>query len=461
MTLIGSFLPIYEGFAATPISISVNTTKVIGTNNLSLGFQLDGDDIRIWRDSSVLQQLASNASLKIVRFFEQRLGSPCTSWNTATKTGTWDWSKIDPLIKNIFAIGAQPLIVLGFIGYSNWQLSTCPRGMPLNTTTGLPQPDQWAAYTAAWVSHFKSKGYPVRYYELINEAYHYFGWPATQPKLGYFMQLYNSAYASMKAVNPNVQIGNDACVLKSVLNYFITNGKPLDFLSYHAYGATIPSTSDSTIFQNAETLYVNETLRVYGVDEARKVYKAAKGVWLPVMHDESNLDYYFTTGTDPRIQEMQGAVYNALTFRTGMLDNFSYISYFHFASSATNNPQGGLGFGMVNLDNNKPYYPYYAFQMVGSNLAVGDKLVQCSSTSSNIRVVAWTHQNKLNLLIISKVDSATSITLQGLSGQLQYYKIDNTISWKTPKVQQGTVSSTSSLTINGYTVMLLQAVVSS
>jgi len=53
---------------------------------------------------------------------------------------------------------------------------------------------------------------------------------------------------------------------------------------------------------------------------------------------------------------MQGAVYNALSIRTSMLKNFVFLTNFHFASSATDNPQGGLGFGMVNLDNDKPWY---------------------------------------------------------------------------------------------------------
>lgn len=460
IVLTSSMLPIYNVLALTPVMISVDSSKAIGTNTFSLGFQLDGPDILTWRDRPALRELANNASMKLVRFFEHRLGKPCTRWDESTKTGRWDWTELDPLIEEIFAIGAEPLIVLGFIGYDSKRLTSVPSGMSYDPVTGMPYPEQWAAYCAEWVNHFKKAGFPVRFYEMINEAYHYFGWPATQPKLGYFMKLYNAAYKAMKAVNPNVLIGNDACVLKTVMDYFISNGERLDFLSYHAYGATSISASDSEIFQAAETKYVTETANVYGVDKARQLYKTIKGIDLPVMHTENNLDFYFSTGTDPRLQKMQGAVYQALTFRTSMLKNFMYNAYFHFGSSASQesqNPTGGLGFGMVNLDNNQPWYPYYVHQMLGNNLAVGDKLVQSTSTSDDVRAVAWIHEKKINLLMICKVDVVRTITLQGLGDQLQFSKIDGTISWKTPKLQTGTANSQSVLTLNGYTVMLLQS----
>ena len=451
------------GYAATQIEITVDSSKVIGVNNFSVGFQLDGPDIRIWRDRSALRQLAEEANFKLVRFFEHRLGKPCTYWDESTKTGRWDWRDLDLLIQRIFESGAEPLIPLGFIGYDSRRLTSVPRGMSYDRNTGLPYPDQWAAYCAEWVRHFKEVGFPVRYYEMINEAYHYFGWPATQPKLGYFMNLYNAAARAMRSVNSNVKIGNDACILKTVLNYFISNGEDLDFLSYHAYGSESLSTTDAEIFNAAETKYIGETRNVYGVDKTRQLYRTARGIDLPVIHAENNLSFHFTEGTDPRIQKMQGAIYNALVFRTSMLKNFYYNVYFHFASSASQeqrNPSGGRGFGMVNSDDNQPWYPYYAHEMLGSNLAVGDLLVESNSDSSDIRVVPWIHEDKLNVLLICKVDQQRTVYLRGLTGQLDYLKIDNTISWRTPRIQSGTIYASNPLTINGYTVMLLQAEVS-
>lgn len=444
--------------AEIPIEITVNPSQTITLNNFSVGFQLDGPDIRIWRDRTALRQLAQEAGFKLVRFFEHRIGKPCTAWYESSKTGRWDWSNIDLLINRIFEIGAEPLIVLGFIGYDSRRLTSVPTGMSYNVTTNLPYPDQWAAYCAEWVNHFQQVGLPVRYYEMINEAYHYFGWPATQPKLGYFMNIYNAAARAMRLANSDVRIGNDACVLKSVLNYFISNGENLDFLSYHAYGASTLSATDAQIFDAAETRYVVETSGVYGAEKTKQLYKAARGIDLPILHSENNLNYYFTQGTDSRIQKMQGAVYNALTFRVSMLKNFYHTSYFHFASSASQQTgsSGGLGFGMVNSDNNQPWYPYFVNKMIGSNLDKGDMIVEAKSNSSDVRAVAWIHDGKLRVMLICKVDQPRVVYLRGLTGQLSYEKIDNTIPWTSPALQTGTVDASNALTINGYTVMLLQ-----
>jgi len=451
-------------YAATPTEVVIDQSDIIGTNSFSIGFQLDGPDIKKWRDSSELQELAQEANFKLVRFFEHRLGKPCVYWNEATRSGQWDWSDLDLLVERIFDIGAEPLIALGFVGYETRRLTSVPNGMSYDSVTGLPDPDQWAAYCAEWVKHFKQKGFPVRYYEMINEAYHYFDWPATQPKLSYYMDLYNAAAKAMRAVNSDVLIGNDAFILKSVLDYFISDGEDLDFLSYHAYGTSSLSATDADIFDAAETKYIEESRTVYGVEKALELYLNYRGIELPVIHAENNVNYHFTEGTDPRIQKMQGAVYNALSFRTSILNGYFHTSYFHFASSARSqeqNPSGGLGFGMVNSDNNQPWYAYYAHQLVGGNLDVGDFLIETTSNSEGVRTVGWINENKLNVLLICKVDQDITVNLNGVSGYFDYFKMDNSVSWRTPRVQSGRINVENPLVLDGYTVMLLQGDLSS
>jgi len=58
-------------------------------------------------------------------------------------------------------------------------------------------------------------------------------------------------------------------------------------------------------------------------------------------------------------------------------------------------------------------------------------------------------------MIINRVDALRTVRLQGITGQLNLQKIDNTITWETPLVQIDVVDSTQPLTLNGYTVMLL------
>ena len=452
------------GFALTPVLITVNSAKAIGTNNFSTGFQVEGLDLYIWTSRSAMKQLTADANFGLVRIFSY-IVEPCTRWYEPTKTGTWDWSKADALVRRIAEVGAEPLICLGFYSWESNAIKA-PSGMTKNPTTGLPYASSWGAYCAEWVRHFKQAGLTVRYFEIVNEVYQYWkndGWPTAQPKLGYFMELYNAAAKAMRAQNPGVKLGNDASIMKGVLDYFISNGENLDFLSYHGYGTSSLSASDSEILNAAETKYIGESSSYYGVDKSRQLYKDKKNIDLPVIKSENNADYAYSSGTDPRIQTMVGAVYHALTFRTFMLKNYAYNIYFHFASSASSEQlksSGGAGFGMVNSDNDKPWYPYYVHKILGQNLAVGDKIVESTSSAEGMRVTAWINNKKLNVLVICKASQTTTVQLSGLQGNLNFSKIDNTISWKIPSVQSGVVSSTSLLTMNGYTVMLLQGAAS-
>jgi len=153
-----------------------------------------------------------------------------------------------------------------------------------------------------------------------------------------------------------------------------------------------------------------------------------------------------------------------LVLKTGILNGLDYSVYFDFGAKPSSErsiqASGGVGFGMVNLDDNQPWYPYYVQELIGGNLAVGDLIVESNSSSPDFGSVAWVHNGKLNTLVICKNDiaGASSLKLYGLQGTLNYSKIDNSISWnETPRMQNGTMDSTGALTIKGYTVALFQS----
>ena len=437
------------------VQVTVDLNTIIGVNNYSLGFQLDGPDIKIWRDHSSFRELTRDANFKLVRFFEHRLGKPCTRWDEPTKTGTWTWTNIDLLVQRIFEIGAEPLIVLGFYSWSQNLISSAPEGMSNDPVTGLPYPDQWGAYCAAWARHFREAGLDVRYYEIINEPHHYFGWGkyANETKIGYYMELYNAAAKAIKGENANVKLSNDNSMMKKVFDYFVAHGENLDFLSFHRYGLDTKTQSDAEAVNAAETKYLYDDSNLYGVDTAKKLYKNSKGVDLPVIMSEGNLcdDY---DPIDARTHMMLGAVYTALSIKTFIVKGILYSDYFIFGGD-------GNAMGMVNTDTSMPWYAYYAQQMIGQNLAVGDKLLKTTSSSKDLGSLAWLHNGKIMILLICKIDNPRSVALQGVSGQISYSKIDNTVSWQTPSVQTGVMNSTESTTMNGYSIALLQMSVSS
>jgi len=432
--------------------VTVDSTSVTSVNALSLGFQLDGYDIRRFRDRSVLRELARDANFKLVRFFHHRLGDPCSSWNEATQDGTWNWNQIDPLVERIFEIGAEPLICFGYYSPSTGHVSV-PRGMATDND-GLPQPETWGNYCVEWLRHFKAKGYPVRFFEIINEPYQLYFWK-TPSKLERYVDFWNTVARAMRAENPNIFISADCTTVRHALDYWIDDGDDLDFLGFHKYDSGRTTLSDTELLLRAETYlltdYGDNEYPSYPINEAREEWQADRGKTLPIVLGESNICWRYNP-TDPRIQQMLGAVWAALVIRTGILLDLDYALYWNLAGKSGT----GEDFGMINGDNNEPYYTYYALHMIGSNLDVGDQLVEATSSSDDIRALAWIHNEELNVLLICKVDTTQTINLHGLTGQLNLFKIDNNLPFTEAAVQTEVINAKEPLIMNGYTVALLQ-----
>jgi hypothetical protein len=437
------------------VSVDVNTT--IDTNNLSLGFHLS-NDWNFWLQRSVLRSFAQNASFKLIRLFDYAV-KPCGLWNETAGTGTFDWTSVDTLVQSFFNTGAEPIFVLGCP--ASPIASYIPSGMAVNPSTTLPYPDTWAAYCREWVKHFKTTGKPVRYYEVMNEPASYFGWN-DYAKMANFMAVWNAAALSVRTENPQVLLGFEGTNRRPVLDYWLANGGAnLDYICIHKYdGGVIGYRTDADMLNRAETWLIETDASYYGVLDAQQTYYKARGKLIPMVNSESNYDSAFATGSDPEIQQMVGATWLALVLRTEIIKGMTYSVYYSFTSGASwdlaHTSSGGVGFGMINTDNNQPWYPYYVQNMIGSNLAVGDSIMGTTSSLSDVRSLAWVHGTKLNLLLICKVPESRVVQLYGLSGLMNYSKIDNTISWQTPRVQTGSVDPTKPISMNGYTVILLQ-----
>ena len=466
LTSVSSASLISVGFGyLTPADVTVDARTQIGTNRFSVAFKLDYEWKR-WRDSSVLRQLAKDANFKLVAFSTWKSDSPraCTYWYESTQTGTFDWTNVDSLVRRIFELGAEPFVILG--GY-DMSSQFRPKGMATNPATGLPYPSSWAAYSAQWVKHFKAVGLPVKYYEINTEGFKYFGWNAAYglTKLQNYINVWNAAARAMRAVDPTIRISDDSITMPKVFDYWLTHGDDVDFLDFHKYDSYsfVPGTSgyytSAQLLSMADTRCYVTSSNFYGIDDARQKWMNARGKFLPVINSETNLDSAWSSGTDIRIQQMVGAVWTALMLRVSVFEGLDYSVYFQFASSAHYTSVGD-GFGMVNTDNNQPWYPYYVNKLFGSNLGIGDSLLSTTSTSSDLRTLAWIHGTKLNVLLIHKVDQARTVNLHGLQGQFNFSKIDNTISWQTPSVQKGVIDASKPLTLNGYTILLLQSNIS-
>jgi len=450
------------------VDVTINISRVIGINNLSLGLQLDWE-WKAWLDSPTRIELARNASFRIIRFFDFRPTTPrlmpCTYWDEASQTGTWDWTNVDNFVQAIFDVGAEPLICFGWpMANSTKTQNTIPSSMALNPITQLPYPNSYAKYCTEWVKHFKEKGWPVRLYEIFNEPYAYFGWSPNLTKLEYFKNVWNTCAKAMRAENPAVLLSFDFIMSKTVLNYWLTNnGENVDFLDFHKYDCWAASGTgyfnDTDLLVRAETERF-ETTDTYGVYDAQEIWLNARGVILPIICSESNLNAAYQNGTDPRIQKTIGAIWTALVLREAILKGLSCYVYYNFGSSGSKvAPSGGIGFGMINLDTDRPWYPYYVHQMIGNSLSVGDRIVESTSSSDDLRVLAWIHNRIVNVLIVSKIDHSYSINLHGFKGELELIKIDDTIPWENASLQTYLFYAGEPLIVSGYTVALAQTIV--
>jgi hypothetical protein len=333
--------------------------------------------------------------------------------------------------------------------------------MSTNPTTGLPYPNSFATYCREWVKHFKDKGYLVKYYEIVNEPWFYFDGPWNSTKAGYYLQLFNACYDAMHAENNQILASNDASLRNNFLTYWKSNGGKLDTLNFHKYDSNSLTENDAKGLERAEKRHFDPNY-----DSFYLTPKQARQIWgknLPVINSESNFGATSNGGTDPRLQKAIGAVWTAIMIRGSILNDVKYSIYFDWASSKsweTTSPSkisGGFGFGMINSDDKKPWYPYYVQKMIGPNLSVGDSIVN-STSLTNVSSLAWIHNNKLNILLIHKSTGTKTISLQGVTGQLSYQKIDDPYgtSYLNPTVQTGTIYASNQITLNGYTVMLLQ-----
>jgi hypothetical protein len=341
---------------AQQFQVAIDPSKIIGTNNFSLGFMTDWSWPTFVSDNA-RRQLVKDANFKLVRVFDFRTTNPrlmpCSNWDMTKNNCTlWNWTQVDSYTQAVFGMGAEPIFTLGYIR-DNIQ-NYIPPGMPLNSTTGLPNSNSYAVYATEWVKHFKQKGWPVRYYEIGNEPFAYFGWnpsPSNNLKLTYYVDFWNFVARAMRQQNPNILLSQDALTQTNVLNYWLQYGDNVDYLDFHKYDCNTWNKSsssyynDSEMFRRAESINYETTGDRYGVKDAQQKWLTSRGKLLPVINSESNLNSAWEGGTDPRIQQMTGAVWTALELRQGILKGLQYNVYYEFSSSSKSNPiSGGYGF---------------------------------------------------------------------------------------------------------------------
>jgi hypothetical protein len=449
-----------QGIIVNNISnyITIDTTVTIASNNLSLGFALD-HHWNTWLHTPEYPQLAQEANFSLISLYDSSFDSeislqPCIYWNQTTHSGTFNWTNVDAVVKSFYKIGAQPLICLG--GTAGNMTVYFPNGMYVNPDTSLPRPQDYANYAAAWVEHFKAVGLPVKYYEVfneINQLYFHLTSYYNETELSVFFEDYMAVYTAMHSANDQIMVGNDASTFKTFLDYWVSHGGKLDFLAFHKYVCDFDK-PESWGLARVETHYFTSDSLFYGINDARQIM----GYDIPIICSEYGWDAAWETGTDPRNQQMVSAVALALTLRQEILFNMQYnVCYAWDSSPSWQEMQGsGWAWGMINQDNNQPWYPYYVNQFLGQSLSVGDRIIESTSSTQDIRTLSWVHDEKVFTLVICTANSSRTITFGSFATSGNYSMIDNTFPYSAAQLQKGTLNNDNQITVKGYAVILLE-----
>ena len=346
------------------ITVSADFSRQVGLNKLSLGTQISGD-IWAWLGNPTLVQKAQASNFRLIRVFTERLPpatyGPCVEWDETTLTGEYDWTLFDRVLQSIYDAGMEPLLC---IGHSEGINCLLPSGMDANYGGNIfPNPESFGAYASDVAAHCKAKGFNVKYWEIWNEANTIIiekvdnEWIANDARLNTYMQLFNSASVRIREVMPAALIGSDISNSKYFFDELVQNGVGVGFLSFHKYDSggtwlTDPQWyySDEQILTHASDLkqewndidYWSRPPGVrhfpkYSPREMFELWLQERGEELPIICSETNLNWVYTNGADPRIQEVVGGTWYAEQLRAFILEGVSYSLYFRFSSDDSSN----------------------------------------------------------------------------------------------------------------------------
>lgn len=459
------------------VDLTVDYTNQIATNLLRLGTQLLP---WIWHFegwSSGLRDKARALKFGLMRMLTGDVDiQPCTHWDETTHSGTWDWGLFDAVIQAIYESGAEPLVCIGGKGYY-------PPGMSVDPDSGLPVNfETFAEYCVDILEHCKSKGWNIKYWEVLSES----------GEWGYHVEtteLFNLCAERMHTVDPSILIGHNKAWIPPFFHEFLSNAQGMGFLAFNKYdsGRTTaynpPPDSDALILETAGDLrknwWSNESgYMYYSPSDMKQMWFQARGEHIPIICAEANLNWAWEGGTDPRVQQIFGAVWYAELVRAYVLDNsLDHLIYWGFASHTRSEDDayppdppwttGGRGLGMI--DCHAPYDEYYSYWlhlMLANRLNVGDPIFEiASSNSTAVSILAWENENCYNILLIGKARSAITVNIEVRNMSVEKdtiisaYTIDDRHSGL--QIENMSYSDPISIYLNGYSVILLRTPVKS
>jgi hypothetical protein len=464
----------YALASGSPLKAIVDLSEVIGKNNLSLGTQIHGYDN--FPGKPTLQQKAAQIGFEIVRVFVTRDKStePCLSWNETSSTGVFDWSHIDPLVKSIYGIGAEPLLT---VGAGEFPDVVVPHGMTGNYMgTRFPNPKSFGSYVVAIMRHLISIGCNVEYWGIWRT-------PTIRDSSGSinagivlnYTRFFNVVQDYIHGVDPNALVSSDRTMYRAFFDVFVKYARGvgyLSFMKYDAFGTPYDRPegyiSGDKLMQRAGVINqpTGGSWAIYSPKELQQRWLASQGQSLPVIAVEVNMNSAYGSGTDPRIQTPLGSAWYAEALKSFILDGSVICStYYLYCSDASSlwGPGRTTGWGLGMIRSTYPYtqwYPYWTNYLFGKNLRVGNSLFYTYAKNSTlVSLLAWGNSTHYFVLVIGKTNNTYNVDLQLNNGEvntqktLHVYRID--MQYNGLYSRDVNYSAPIRLTLAGYSVNLV------
>ncbi|MCA1991239.1 MAG: hypothetical protein LDL41_04210 [Coleofasciculus sp. S288] len=309
----------------------------------------------------------------------------------------WDVAKITNALN-----GAYEYEPVKMINIANWPAY-------MDDGTGKLKPSMYDAYASFCAELLKiinvQLGKKITYWEVTNEKDNVYG--DDMASLGLIV---SNAYDAMKAVDPSIQVGGPAFANAydtSQLGAFITaTGDKIDFLSYHTYSASNPTTTQADIWNSASKVGYADTIALNAINQ----FAPNRASVILTFHDEFNMDRTDTSAV--WLTDTTSLIYDALAIR-------SIINAGATGAMAWN--AGDRWWGKLNNDSNWTKRPAsYLYHMLNEHV-VGSVVASSSSDDSLVEIFATKSNDSAQraVVLINRSQTAQTVQLSFLNWDIQ------------------------------------------
>ncbi len=394
---------------------------------------------------------------------------------------SWDFSLIDPMTEDFINATRGHSVILNFSTIPQWMWETpkpipypsAPRqvtwdyeqGTKLRDSSGKELGDYYARLVSWYVNggftdeygkrHESGHHYKIDYWEILNEADFEHN---MSPEMYTFC--YDTIAAAIRQVAPSMKFVGLALAMPSdnpqIFEYFLNpkhhkaNSPPIDLISYHFYASPAadesPETQQYTFFAQADRF----------ISTARYIEEIRKRLAPNVGTDVNEIGSIAAHDNNPKESSEEAA--QRLPDSYWNLSGATYAYVFgHLAelgievageSQLVGYPTQFPSVAMLNWNNAEPNARFRVLQLLKSNFAPGDKIVDTTSSSPYIYALGFLcGSGEHKLLLINKRNREIRFTLPQPAKTIQY--VDQTTKNAPPLTQK---TEGANISLRGYEV---------